>query len=422
MSNIAITVESLGKSYRIGVKEKAPTTLREKATKFIGAPFKHLKTMRAEPTPEEVIWALRDISFDVRDGEVIGIIGLNGAGKSTLLKILTRITEPTVGQARLRGRVGALLEIGTGFHPELTGRENVYLNGAVLGMKRVEIKRKFDEIVDFSGVEHFIDTPVKRYSSGMRVRLGFSVAAHLEPEILLVDEVLAVGDAAFQKKCLGKMDDVASQGRTILFVSHNMESIINLCSRTIWLESGKIKDEGPSGKIVREYLAATREHTKSTSLAERTDRRGNGNIRFTKFELRNEKGAPIKVAHPGDTVDFALHYVANPDTARHVRVSIDLIDNVSRKLTCFSTNLTGENFESLPSKGEIICRVPRFPLVPGIYTIDLSVKDINRLADRIHNAAVVEIAPGDFFGTGKTIGEGKSVFMCENSWKFTETQ
>lgn len=421
MSNTVIKVEGLGKRYRIGAKEKAPTTLHEKAARILGAPFKHLRIMRSEPTPEEVIWALRDITFDVRDGEVIGIIGLNGAGKSTLLKILTRITEPTVGQAMLKGRVGALLEIGTGFHPELTGRENVYLNGAILGMKRAEIKSKFDEIVDFSGVENFIDTPVKRYSSGMRVRLGFSVAAHLEPEILLVDEVLAVGDAAFQKKCLGKMDDVASHGRTILFVSHNMESIINLCSRTIWLELGKIKGEGPSGEIVREYLAATRERAKTISLAERTDRRGNGNIRFTGFEMRNEKGDTVEVAHTGDTIDFVLHYVSTLDTARNVKVSITIVDNVNHKLVILATNITGENFESLPPEGEMICRINRLPLLPGTYTLDLNMNDITSIADRISNAAVLEVEPGDYFGTGKTIGEGQSVFMCENSWR-SQTQ
>jgi lipopolysaccharide transport system ATP-binding protein len=262
MGDIAIRVEHLSKRYRIGRRERYHT-LRDTLTDALSAPFRRLKATvppssppsSQSPNGDNIIWALKDISFEVKQGEVVGVIGRNGAGKSTLLKILSRITKPTAGRAQIYGRVGSLLEVGTGFHPELTGRENIYLNGAILGMKKVEIDRKFDEIVAFAEVEKFIDTPVKYYSSGMYVRLAFAVAAHLEPEILLVDEVLAVGDVAFQKKCLGKMGDVAKEGRTVLFVSHNMQAIALLCGEAIWLQNGQVTGRGPSRHIVERYLS-----------------------------------------------------------------------------------------------------------------------------------------------------------------------
>jgi homopolymeric O-antigen transport system ATP-binding protein len=243
MNDIVIHVENLGKRYRIGVSPERYKTLRDTIVAGINAPVQKLRQRSSNSLPStasNIIWALRDISFDVTRGKVLGIVGRNGAGKSTLLKILSRVTEPTEGSAEIHGRVGALLEVGTGFHPELTGRENIYLNGAILGMKRSEIEKKFDEIVAFSEVEQFIDTPVKRYSSGMYLRLAFAVAAHLEPEILVVDEVLAVGDAEFQRKCMGKMSDVAQEGRTVLFVSHNMSAILRLTEETIVLDKGHL--------------------------------------------------------------------------------------------------------------------------------------------------------------------------------------
>ena len=263
MRDVAITVESLSKRYRIGLKEEMHDTFAGALADFATRPVRSFRRLRRLSSFEEngqgradVIWALRDVSFEIRRGEVLGIIGPNGAGKSTLLKVISRITEPTSGRVYVNGRVSSLLEVGTGFHPELTGRENVYLNGTVLGMRRGEVGRKFDEIVEFSGVEQFIDTPVKRYSSGMQVRLAFAVAAHLEPEILVVDEVLAVGDAAFQKKCLGKMENVASEGRTVLFVSHNMLALQNLCTRAVLLTSGKIAAEGDTEAVITRYLGA----------------------------------------------------------------------------------------------------------------------------------------------------------------------
>jgi lipopolysaccharide transport system ATP-binding protein len=254
MSQPIIRVENLSKRYRIGVREKPSETLRGTVTSAIASPFHYLRQMRRPPTDDETLWALKNISFKVERGEVIGIIGRNGAGKSTLLKILSRITEPTEGRAIVHGRLGSLLEVGTGFHPELTGRENIYMSGTILGMKKREIDRKLDTIVAFADVEKFLDTPVKRYSSGMQVRLGFAVAAHLEPEVLIVDEVLAVGDLEFQKKCLGKMQDVGKGGRTVLFVSHNMSAITALCQRAIWLDGGIVLAEGAADALVAQYV------------------------------------------------------------------------------------------------------------------------------------------------------------------------
>ena len=263
MNDIAIRVERLGKRYRIGACQKKANTLLRWLKNLAASPFDYLSATLRGPSEEEILWALKDVSLEIKRGEVVGIIGPNGAGKTTLLKILSRITEPTEGQAEIRGRVGSLLEVGTGFHPELTGRENIYLNAAILGMKKSEIKRKFDEIVAFAEIEKFIDTPVKHYSSGMYVRLAFAVAAHLEPEILLVDEVLAVGDLAFQKKCLGKMEDVAREGRTVLFVSHNMAAIQQLCSSALLLQEGSIAYNGEVGECIDLYLQAGSERSGS---------------------------------------------------------------------------------------------------------------------------------------------------------------
>ena len=259
MSDTVIHTEGLGKRYRIGAAHSRPRNFREAIARTATAPFRNLARLRhadgrGSASQTELVWALRDLSIQVRHGEVLGVIGRNGSGKSTLLKLLSRITNPTTGYAEIRGRVGSLLEVGTGFHPELTGRDNVYLNGSILGLDRASITRRFDEIVAFAEVERFIDTPVKRYSSGMYLRLAFAVAAHLEPEILLVDEVLAVGDAAFQRKCLGRMGRAAEEGRTVLFVSHNMTAVQGLCSRAIWLGEGELKDEGAPGAVVSRYL------------------------------------------------------------------------------------------------------------------------------------------------------------------------
>ena len=299
MSEPAIHVEGLSKRYRLG---QTPT-LRERLVKLVG------RTRRGggEETGargDDAFWALRDVGLDVKPGEVLGLIGRNGAGKSTLLKILSRITNPTTGTATIRGRVGSLLEVGTGFHPELTGRENIYLNGTILGMKRAEIKRHFDEIVDFAEVGRFLDTPVKRYSSGMYVRLAFAVAAHLSPEVLLIDEVLAVGDAAFQRKCLGKMGDVARQGRTVVFVSHNMSAINRVCHRALWLDGGRIKADGPTGDVVQNYLAADVSRSARVRFDPQPDRDG----QITAVEVLNAKMQPSQCVLADEAYSFRVRY------------------------------------------------------------------------------------------------------------------
>lgn len=295
MKNIAIQVRGISKEYHIAKAQAKYSTLRETITNSFAAPVRRVrKLLKGQATGaaelDESFWALQDINFDIHDGEVVGLIGRNGAGKSTLLKILSRITVPTEGEARLYGRVGSLLEVGTGFHSELTGRENVYLNGAILGMKRLEIDRKFDEIVAFSEVEKFIDTPVKHYSSGMRVRLAFAVAGHLDPEILLVDEVLAVGDARFQRKCLNKMQDVGQSGRTVIFVSHNMSSITRLCERAILLENGNIVQDGPAHKVVSSYMQSGLGTTAAREWPDPRQAPGGDVVRLRAVRVRGDRG------------------------------------------------------------------------------------------------------------------------------------
>lgn len=306
---LAIRAENLSKLYRIGLKDKLHDSLGSAVFDFIRSPLKNYKTYRSlynfsdvegngGEDPANVIWALKDVSFDVRQGEVIGIIGRNGAGKSTLLKILSKITTPTAGRAEVHGRISSLLEVGTGFHPELTGRENVYLNGTILGMRKKEVDLKFDQIVSFSGVEKFIDTPVKRYSSGMKIRLGFSVAAHLEPDILVVDEVLAVGDADFQKKCLNKMEDVGKDGRTVLFVSHNMPAVARLCGRCLLIDKGQLIDDGSSDDIVRKYLCSDLGTSAAREWNDPHTAPGGKSARLRAVRIRTEDG---RIA---DTIDI----------------------------------------------------------------------------------------------------------------------
>ncbi len=301
MTDYAVKVDNVSKVYRIGVESTRDDSMTKGLANFIRSPLSNYRKYRSlysfsdhemsnEYSGEDILWALRDVSFNVRPGEVVGIIGVNGAGKSTLLKVISRITPPTAGHITIRGRVSSLLEVGTGFHPELTGRENVYLNGTILGMRKVEVDSKFDEIVDFSGVEKFLDTPVKRYSSGMRVRLAFAVAAHLEPEILIVDEVLAVGDAAFQKKCLNKMEDVGKEGRTVLFVSHNMAAVTRLCQRGILLSAGKVIDDGDAHGIVTSYLTSGLGTSAAREWPDINDTPGDDSVRLRGVRIVNTDG------------------------------------------------------------------------------------------------------------------------------------
>lgn len=375
-SDSAIVASGLGKRYRIGRMRTHHETLSETISTAVRHPIAATRrALSREPSP--TMWALKDVSFEVKPGEIVGIIGRNGAGKSTLLKLLSRITEPTEGFAELHGRIGALLEVGTGFHPELTGRENTFLNGAVLGMKRAEIARKFDEIVAFADIGEFLDTPVKRYSSGMYVRLAFAVAAHLEPDILIVDEVLAVGDAEFQRKCLGKMEHVAGHGRTVLFVSHNMGAVEGLCPRAIWLNKGRIQADGPSGEVVRKYL----DSGSDAAVYEPEGHLGFTDLVIEKLMLRNARGEATTAVAPGEQLRVEIHYRA---LQRLPRPSFWLTLG-SRFGWLFGSNmmLDGAQPEFIEGPGVITCEFSAVRLLPGTYSMRLGVRREDGLTNYI---------------------------------------
>jgi lipopolysaccharide transport system ATP-binding protein len=409
MANLAIRVENLGKEYRIAKREAPYKTLQESLIRMATAPFRR----RQEA---ESFWALNGLSFTVNHGEVVGIIGRNGAGKSTLLKILSQITEPTKGEVDLYGRVGALLEVGTGFHPELTGRENIYLNGAILGMHRVEIERKFDEIVDFAGVEQFIDTPVKHYSSGMGLRLGFAVAAHLEPEILVVDEVLAVGDLEFQKKCLGKMGDVAQSGRTVLFVSHNMAAIQSLCNRAILLSRGKIIADSDVNSVIDSYLDNSTLQ-EIIPLNERQDRQGTGALKMTDVYVNGRRNNLTMVT--GQDNELIIEYEAEAPL-KNVHISAGFYGLHGEAIAYLSNDLTQGEFLTLPAKGKLICRFEKLNLLPSRYSLNLFTKVNNVIADWVANAADVQVVEGDYFGTGKLPPRQYGAIIVPHQWHCEE--
>ena len=369
MKDIAICVDKLSKRYRIGARQKREATLRKRLVNMLASPFEYLRASLRPPTEDETLWALRDVSFEVQHGEVLGIIGRNGAGKSTLLKILSRITEPTSGTAALYGRVGSLLEVGTGFHPELTGRENIYMNGAILGMRRAEIDAKFDEIVDFAGVEKFIDTPVKRYSSGMYVRLGFAVAAHLEPEILIVDEVLAVGDAEFQKKCLGKMGEVAKGGRTVLFVSHNITAVRNLCGQTLLLDQGEMQEFGDTYAVTEAYLRKSLRADSLGDISELIQKLPPDPV-FQLLDIEiTQDGLSGNVVVNGKPMEIRIHYRVLETTAGF-RVLFDLLDD-HQDILIRSFHDEHANSITTTEKGEYVSKavIPANLLAPRTYEL-----------------------------------------------------
>jgi lipopolysaccharide transport system ATP-binding protein len=369
MSDPAIILENVGKRYTIDHQGANRDGMRHIIDGVVRSPLAWLRSRREKKMRQEDFWALKDVSFQIKKGEVVGLIGSNGAGKSTLFKILSRITVPTEGRVRIDGRTASLLEVGTGFHPELTGRENIYLNGAILGMSRAEIVRKFDEIVEFSGVEAFLDTPVKRYSSGMYVRLAFAVAAHLDPEILIVDEVLAVGDAAFQKKCLGKMGSFAKSGRTILFVSHNMEAIRALCERCVWMKGGRVHKDGPADEIVEAYFNNV---SSDQSFAISNPDYG---LTVAKVVLRNGRGEESNQFRPGDDLTVEISY----DAQNRIEKPIIAIGVLGLNGSCFAANmlLDGNRPAFLSGPGKLTCTFKSIPLLPQSYTVKMIIRSAN---------------------------------------------
>jgi len=426
MSRPIITVDNLSKSYRLGEKRDPGRTFQEALTEGIASPWRRVRSMARgqalAPPPDRTFWALKGVSFEIQRGEVMGIIGKNGAGKSTLFKILSRITEPTSGCARLRGRVASLLEVGTGFHPELTGRENVYLNGAILGMKRAEIARKFDEIVSFAVVEKFLDTPVKFYSSGMYVRLAFAVAAHLDPEILIVDEVLAVGDGEFQKKCLGRMKQVSrGEGRTVLFVSHSLATVQSLCDRSLLLRSGEVAAIGPTYDVLAEYQSEP--EIRTLSEISTATRRGEGAAKIVAGRLTDAQGATTSFLRCGDDVRIAIEYrSAKTNRLRGCRLSIAFADLLGHELFICSSELTNPELTMLPPAGELTCCIRRLPLTPGRYQLNLYLECDGAVQDDLEHAAEIEVVDGDFYGTGRNCPpgwEGRGV-LSDYRWELSQ--
>lgn len=420
MSDIAIHVEGLGKKYRIGQlqKYKAVRDVLAGALKApVSAATSMFRSSNGRDQDAEIFWALKDVSFDVPSGEALGIIGPNGAGKSTLLKILSRITEPTEGYARVRGRVGSLLEVGTGFHPELTGRENVFLNGAILGMRKTEIERKFDEIVAFAEMGKFIDTAVKLYSSGMYVRLAFAVAAHLEPEILLVDEVLAVGDAAFQRKCLGKMGDVARAGRTVLFVSHNMAAVERLCERAILITDGQVARSGATDMVIEHYLRSQGpSHQSRTDLTKHSGRRVGSEIILREVRVLSggEERTNIRMGDPLTIVTRFQHV----SSIHQMRFGIAIEDHTGQRILNFSpSHQDPELIHNALQKGTIDCAIESLPLVPGTYYITIILAHSFGDLDRIDRAVELVVEPSDVFGTGKAPSRQHGIFYLDAHWK-----
>ena len=424
MSDIIIAVEKLSKRYLVGhqsSQRESYTALRDvigrEAKSFVRKAADFVSGRQIVQGDEvEEFWALRDVSFEVKRGEVLGVIGRNGAGKSTLLKILSRITEPERGRAILRGRVASLLEVGTGFHPELTGRENIFLNGAILGMTRAEIARKFDEIVAFAEVERFLDTPVKRYSSGMHMRLAFAVAAHLESEIIVLDEVLAVGDAEFQKKCLAKMQDVASkEGRTILFVSHNMAAVESMCGSAILLVDGQSVAQGETSTVVQEYLRDM-SRLSAGPLSKRTDRTGSGAIRFLSASLAARDGTDVSAFRCGD--EAVLHFAIENRTGgelRNVQLSLGIDDEMGQRVGLLDSTLVGADILRLSTGvGRVSVVITKMALMPGRYHLTLYSTVDGTIADWIKNAVVFDVEAGDFFGTGQLPPHGQGMFLLEH--------
>jgi len=424
-NNTAIRIQDISKRYRLGVISTGTLThdlnrwwhnVRGKAD-----PYEKVGKVnnRKFNGSSDFVWALRNIDLDIKKGEVFGIIGKNGAGKSTLLKILSRVTGPTTGQIKVRGRIGSLLEVGTGFHPELTGKENVFLNGAILGMTKAEIRNKYDEIVEFSGCARYIDTPVKRYSSGMKVRLGFAVAAFLDPEILVVDEVLAVGDAEFQKKAIGKMKDIShSEGRTVIFVSHNMSSIRSLCQKGVVLEDGEVRFTGTAENAVEYYLGIAVQNSNQV-LSERTDRQGTGSFRFTDIQFKDINGNIISEVNSGQDLVISMDYEFSDKVVKDkLTVRVSIFSMTGHQIVAFLSEEMGHDFTTLPKKGCIELYIPNLYLRGGDYLIKLDAGEgkgkVKDILDSIEGVAKLTVREGDIWNTGNLNYPGRmAVFPAE---------
>lgn len=427
MSNSVIEVENLSKLYRLGIISSK--TISQDFSRFWSKLFKKENpdfklgelNDRSIKSIGQYVWALKDISFEVKEGEILGIIGKNGAGKSTLLKILSRVTTPSTGVVKIRGKVASLLEVGTGFHQELTGRENIFLNGSILGMTKAEIKNKFDEIVEFSGIGRYIDTPVKRYSSGMYVRLAFGVAAHLDPEILIVDEVLAVGDVEFQKKCIGKMEDVSKkEGRTVLFVSHNMAAVKSLCTRGLILEYGKVTYQGETESALSKYMS-TSETNGGIKLSERKDRGGKGKFQFTEIIIRDEKKENLSQIISGEKLVIELKYISETDLKGNLTVALSFMDGYENTKASFVTDEMGVKFDNIENKGSVFLEIPQLLLRADNYSIKLFASlngtQAENILDSIENALSIQVLPGDYWKSGKVNRAGSYGLMDGKFYK-----
>lgn len=401
MSKYSLEIENLGKQYQ------KHTSGGDSLVSKLLSPFSK---------KEDAFWALRNVDLNVEEGKVLGVIGPNGAGKSTFLKLLAQITFPTEGRFKAHGRISSLLEVGTGFHPELSGYDNIYLNGSILGMRKTEIDAALDEIISFSGVEKFIHMPVKHYSSGMKVRLAFSVAAHLTAEILLIDEVLAVGDASFQRKCLERMEDVAKhQGRTILFVSHNMRAVKDLCNDAIFIDGGSITQSGTAEEITNFYANSLESKALDTSLSERSDREGNGDVRLTRMRFTNEKGMELSYLTPGENAILEVSYEGSkPPEGLNIRLSIGR--DGDGFITALSNSLAGFNFENLPASGTLRCALNPTPFMTGKYRINARVTSRNILNDDVKAAMVFEVMEGDYFNSGDLFTTTRAGIYIPQTW------
>jgi len=404
-----ITARNVGKRYRLGGALRHDT-LRDHITCGIQSAVAFMRQAAAGRAREKpgLFWALREVSFEVEPGEVLGIIGRNGAGKTTLLKVLSRITDPTEGEINLQGRITSLLEVGTGFHPELTGRENIFLNGAILGMSRAEICRKFDEIAAFAEVETFLDTPVKHYSSGMYVRLAFAVAANLEPEIMIIDEVLAVGDTAFQKKCLGKMETAAKSGRTILFVSHNLPAVESLCHRCLLLEEGRLAAAGAAAEVIRKY---------QEKIQEKAGAPFRGAVFIKSLELRNPSGKPAQSFGAGEAITAAMEIDTGGQEIRTPYMGLGFDTASGQRVFTVGSYLSPDTLPPVRGRARVVCQIPAPPLAPGAYAVTAGLGRSNEdLLERVENAAAFRVIESDFFGNGRTPAPEQGSVLVRSRW------